>query len=149
MTPTPMRCALVAVLLALAGCAVRESAPVAPRGAAAPPAVARPAVPAVPPPATATSATSAAPRGAPAMPADALYVCVSEADGQHSESVIEFTPKVGELCRRHPEMGPCQYERETCRQRGGRVFAAGGVEITRETEAEYDRKVMRVRFKSN
>ena len=46
-------------------------------------------------------------------------------------------------------MGPCQYERNVCRQAGGRVYAANGVEITMQTEAEYDKKVMRVRFKSN
>jgi len=46
-------------------------------------------------------------------------------------------------------MGPCQYERDVCRSSGGRVFAAGGFEITRAVEAEYDRKVMRVRFKAN
>jgi len=29
------------------------------------------------------------------------------------------------------------------------VFAANGAEITMQTEAEYDKKVMRTRFKSN
>jgi len=46
-------------------------------------------------------------------------------------------------------MGPCQYERNLCRSSGGRVFAAGGQEITRQTEDEYDRKVLRVRFRTN
>jgi hypothetical protein len=46
-------------------------------------------------------------------------------------------------------MGPCQYERNVCRAAGGRVYAANGREITLATEAEYDRKVMRVRFRSN
>jgi hypothetical protein len=46
-------------------------------------------------------------------------------------------------------MGPCQYEREVCRTSGGRVFAADGREITKETEAEYDRRVLRVRINSN
>jgi hypothetical protein len=36
-----------------------------------------------------------------------------------------------------------------CRRSGGRVYAAGGVEITMQTEAEYDKKVTRVRFKAN
>jgi hypothetical protein len=36
-----------------------------------------------------------------------------------------------------------------CRRSGGRVYAGGGVEITLQTEAEYDKKVMRVRFKAN
>jgi hypothetical protein len=46
-------------------------------------------------------------------------------------------------------MGPCQYERNLCRRSGGRVYASDGREITMATEAEYDRKVMRVRLKSN
>jgi len=64
-------------------------------------------------------------------------------------TAIEFAPKVGDLCTRNPEMGPCQYERNICRKGGGRVYAANGAEITMATEAEYDKKVMRVRFKSN
>jgi len=40
-------------------------------------------------------------------------------------------------------------ERDVCRRSGGRVYAAGGVEITPETEAQYDKKVLRVRFKAN
>ena len=46
-------------------------------------------------------------------------------------------------------MGPCQYERDMCRRIGGRVYTPDGVEITLQTEAEYDKKVMRVRFKAN
>ena len=53
------------------------------------------------------------------------------------------------MCRKHPEMGPCQYERNACRSKGGRVFAADGKEITMATEAEYDKKVRRVTFKAN
>ena len=83
------------------------------------------------------------------VPADAIYVCVVDSDGTRRQTVIEFVPKVHQLCRRHPEMGPCQYERNACRSAGGRVFAAAGQEITMATEAEYDRKVMRVRFRAN
>jgi hypothetical protein len=83
------------------------------------------------------------------LPANAQYVCVTEAAGQRQQTVIEFSPKVTGLCLKHPEMGPCQYERNACRQSGGRVFAAEGKEITMATEAEYDRKVMRIRLKSN
>ena len=84
-----------------------------------------------------------------AVPSDAIYVCVVDKDGTRHQTVIEFVPKVHQLCRRHPEMGPCQYERNVCRNAGGRVFASGGQEITMATEAEYDRKVMRVRFRAN
>lgn len=83
------------------------------------------------------------------LPADAIYVCVVDKDGTRQQTVIEFNPRVHALCKRHPEMGPCQYERNACRNAGGRVFAAGGQEITMATEAEYDRKVMRVRFRAN
>ena len=83
------------------------------------------------------------------LPPGAIYVCVSESAGVRQQTAIEFAPKVGAMCAKHPEMGPCQYEREICRRSGGRVYAAGGVEITQATEAEYDKKVMRVRFKAN
>jgi hypothetical protein len=83
------------------------------------------------------------------IPPGALYVCVAEKDGARQTTAIEFAPKVGALCAKAPEMGPCQYERNICRQAGGRVYAANGTEITMQTEAEYDKKVMRVRLKSN
>ena len=83
------------------------------------------------------------------VPATALYVCVSGSGAQRKQTAIEFAPKVDALCKRHPEMGPCQYERDLCRKSGGRVFAANGQEITRQVEDEYDRKVWRVRFRAN
>lgn len=83
-----------------------------------------------------------------AAPAGAIYVCVS-APPELAQTAIEFSPSVADLCRRHPEMGPCQYEREACRRSGGRVFAADGSEITRKTEDEYDKHVMRIRLRSN
>jgi len=100
-----------------------------------------PEAPAVPP-----SAAAPAPI---VLPPGAIYVCVTEANGVRETTVIEFAPKVHALCAKNPEMGPCQYERNVCRSHGGRVYAASGVEITMQTEAEYDKKVMRVRFKSN
>ena len=66
-----------------------------------------------------------------------------------AQTAIEYSPQVDGLCRKHPEMGPCQYERNACRRKGGRVFAADGSEITMATEAEYDKKVRRVTFKAN
>jgi hypothetical protein len=83
------------------------------------------------------------------VPPGTLYVCVADRQGTQTQTAIEFSPKVGALCTRHPEMGPCQYERDLCRNSGGRVFAASGQEITRQIEDEYDRKVMRVRFRAN
>jgi len=90
-----------------------------------------------------------APATAAGAPAGTLYVCVVETKGERKQTAIEFAPKVAELCRKNPEMGPCQYERETCRRSGGRVFTADGTEITRATEAEYDKRVMRVRFRAD
>ena len=87
---------------------------------------------------------------APLLPEGAVYVCVVDTQGQRQQTVIEFpSPQVRELCRKNPEMGPCKYERDACRRSGGRVYAAGGVEITAQTENEYDKKVLRVRLKSN
>jgi len=90
-----------------------------------------------------------APATAAGASAGTLYVCVVETKGERKQTAIEFAPKVAELCRKNPEMGPCQYERETCRRSGGRVFTADGTEITRATEAEYDKRVMRVRFRAD
>jgi hypothetical protein len=145
---------VLAVTLALAACAPpRERAPGAAPPAAAgaadaqrplsepgPPSVARAS------PATPAASGDAAPI---VVPADVLYLCVSESGGARREAPIELLPNVAELCRKHPEMGPCRYERDVCRRSGGRVYAAGGQEITAQTEAEYDKKVMRVRLKSN
>jgi hypothetical protein len=81
------------------------------------------------------------------VPPGSTYVCVTETGGVRREAPVEFSPKVGAMCTRHPEMGPCRYERNVCRSKGGRVYAAGGVEVSLQMEAEYDRKVMRVRIR--
>ena len=144
-----IRWTLVAVV-ALAACTAKEPVPITPPGDIAGAPVVRRAAPEPPPTAVAKAAPAAPAATPPAVfPADAIYVCVSESGGQRTETVIEFSPKVGALCRKHPEMGPCQYERDICRRSGGRVYAAGGFEITNQVEAEYDKKVMRVRFKAN
>jgi hypothetical protein len=141
------------ILLLAAGCA-REGAkaplPVTPpEDRANAPVVRRP-LPEIPIPTPAEPPPGIpAPEVAIVLPPNAQYVCVTEAAGQRQQMVIEFSPKVAPMCAKHPEMGPCQYERDACRRSGGRVFAAGGKEITLATEAEYDRKVMRIRLKSN
>jgi len=119
------------------------------RGAAV---VRRPiAEPVAPPivPGPATAPNTHAPLAAVVVPPNTQYVCVSETDGVRRQTSIEFSTKVADLCRKHPEMGPCKYERDVCRRSGGRVYAANGVEITKQTEAEYDKKVLRVVFKAN
>lgn len=79
------------------------------------------------------------------FPPGALYVC--EVTG--ARTTIDFEPRVEQLCRRHPEMGPCQYERNLCRSRGGRVYTQKGEEVTMAVESEYDRVVRRVRFQAD
>jgi hypothetical protein len=143
-----MRAAALALTLAvLAGCAPQppEPLPITPPGQAGTAAVVRRPLP---------EPVVAAPPNTPTLPAiqvpaDLLYVCVTDVNGARKQVGIEFAPKVQKLCARHPEMGPCQYERDMCRRSGGRVFAASGQEITAATEAEYDRKVTRVRFRAN
>jgi hypothetical protein len=143
----------LAIAIMASACAPpREPVPLTPRAETAGAAVVRRPIPETPPALTVTPpGPSAQPVPAPpiVLPPNTQYVCVSEVDGERRQTAIEFSSKVAALCRTHPEMGPCQYERNLCRRSGGRVYAAGGVEITTETEAEYDRKVMRVRFKSN
>jgi hypothetical protein len=80
-----------------------------------------------------------------AFPPGPIYAC--EVAG--ARAPIEFPGNVESLCRRHPEMGPCQFERDACRRRGGRVYTSNGEEVTAAVEAEYDRKVMRVRFQGD
>jgi len=79
------------------------------------------------------------------FPPGALYAC----DVAGTRTTIEFEPRVEKLCRRHPEMGPCQYERNLCRSRGGRVYTQKGEEVTLAVESEYDRVVRRVRFQAD
>ena len=137
--------ALLAIVFLLTACSServdRTPVPVTPASEAAGAPVVRRAVPETP----AASAAAAV----PTVPAGVLYVCVSDVDGVRQTTAIEFAPKVQTLCAKNPEMGPCQYERNVCRSHGGRVYAANGVEITMRTEAEYDKKVMRVRFKAD
>lgn len=97
----------------------------------------------------AAAADTYAPLAVTVVPPNTQYVCVSETNGVHEQMSIQFSPKVAALCRKHPEMGPCKYERDVCRRSNGRVYTGTGVEITQQTEAEYDKRVMRVVFKSN
>ena len=139
--------AMTASLVASCGSPQREPLPITPPADVAKAPVAR--VP-IAPPAT-PSPTMAAPSklDPSTFPQGAVYVCASGSGADRRLTSIAFDEKVGKLCRTHPEMGPCQYERNICRGSGGRVYAADGSEITMATEAEYDRKVMRVRFKAN
>src|SRR5260370_34099854 len=105
------------------------------------------------PPLAAEESAIASNRNAPptvvVVPPNTQYVCVSEANGVRQQTSIDFSAKVADLCRKHPAMGPCKYERDICRRANGRVYPANGLEITMQTEAEYDKKVMRMAFKSN
>ena len=48
-----------------------------------------------------------------------------EAPNDRKLIAIAFDEKVGKLCRTHPEMGPCQYERNICRGSGRTRLRAG------------------------
>lgn len=135
-------CGAVALLALVVGCA-----PVAPPDKGAPgrvpPSTAAPAVPApatsVPTPPVAVVLPAADP------PAGPLYTC--ERNGVRDP--LPLAPAVDQLCRRHPEMNPCQYERDQCRAGGGRVFTARDEEVTRAVEAEYDKRVVRIRLQAD
>lgn len=146
-SPMDLRVAIVVLGAALAACtSTEQSHVVAPPSEPAGAAVARRPLETPDPSSSPTAPATAAKIS---VPPDTQYVCVTNAKGSQQQTAIEFAPKVAALCRKHPEMGPCQYERNHCRAIGGRVFAAGGVEITMATEAEYDKKVMRARLRSN
>jgi len=159
MLPPVMRRALLLLLpLGFVACAgpERTSVPITPAGERAGAAVVRTPLPDTQPspPVIASAPPSrdvVPPASRPDVthPGDAIYVCVADKPSGREQTVIAFAPKVHGLCKRHPEMGPCQYERNQCRAAGGRVYARGGAEITLAHEAEYDKKVMRVRFRAN
>jgi hypothetical protein len=147
------RCIVVRVIVGtvlVAGCTAPSGPPliVPETGAPTPPVVRRP-VPSPPSGFPAAPTIPVAPEPPIALPRGAIYACVVGFGDQRTVTAIEFVPKVAALCARHPEMGPCQYEREGCRHHGGRVFDAGGKEITGATEAEYDRKVTRIRMRAD
>ncbi len=140
----------------LAGCAtapetaVEEPAPIAPPAELAATVVEKTPLP---PPSSIKKRALAAPAPTAPAPPDAapptgLYRCLKRVGGEETWSPIDLAPKLEDLCRRHPEMGPCQYQRQICRRAGGRVFDSEGQEITPRTEAEYDRKVLRLKFRS-
>ena len=108
-----------------------------------------PVPPAPPPPPVATRPAASAPPAPVAvamprtdLPPGPIYRC----DVAGASAILPLPENIEGLCRRHPEMGPCQYERDACRQRGGRVLTSLGEEVTLRVEAEYDRRVQRVRF---
>jgi hypothetical protein len=127
--------ATLALLLAACQPAPPPTAPVPPLP---PPAAARPA-PSTPP----APAAVAMPRTD--LPPGPIYRC--EVAG--ASAILPLPENIEGLCRRHPEMGPCQYERDSCRQRGGRVLTSLGEEVTPRVEAEYDKRVQRVRFQAD
>jgi hypothetical protein len=63
-----------------------------------------------------------------------------------ARDAIELPSNTLRICSRFPAMGPCQYERDACRAKGGRVIRFDGVEITKEVENEYDKQVQRFRL---
>jgi len=145
--------AITSVVLVLAGCASapQSTFPVTPpQDVAVSPIVRAPvAQTPLPAPTPDTDKVAAAPLLPVVVPPNTLYVCVTDVQGVREQTAIEFSPKVGVLCRKHPEMSACKYERSICRTHGGRVFAANGLEITQLTEMEYDKRVLRVVFRAD
>jgi hypothetical protein len=147
--------AIAAVVLALAGCATAPAPQTAlpltpPQDVATSPIVRAPLAPTpLPAPAPDAEKAPASPFVPVIVPPNTLYVCVIDTQGVRQQTAIEFTPKVGALCRRHPEMSACKYERSACRRSGGRVFAVNGMEITQLTELEYDKRVLRTVFRAD
>ncbi len=130
-----MRVALAAASLALFACGPAPPPPPLsePAPAPAPP---PPPLPPAPPPVALPDMN---------LPPGPIYACASAA----AREPIVLAPGVESLCRRHPEMGPCQFERDACRARGGRVYTSAGEEVTAEVERIYDERVRRVRFQAD
>ena len=153
---TPRSTYMLAASVALAACGAPEREKAAPIVATSPLVAAAPSAsiapgPNPPPAPTALVAdTPVLPSAAPApSTTDPLYFCVTGTSADPHRTRIDFAPSVEALCRKAPEMGPCQYERNACRRQGGKVLTAAGAEITLQTEAEYDRRVLRIKMKSN
>jgi hypothetical protein len=143
-TPTPSPTAVPDSSIKPTGPAVAAPAPVAPPAVAAAPAPA----PVVAPPPAAPSYSGPDPRGIATTAAltpsgKTRYSC----EVGSSKSTIALPEGTDRICSRFPAMGPCQYERDACRAKGGRVIRFDGVEITPGVEAEYDKQVQR--FKLN
>jgi hypothetical protein len=75
------------------------------------------------------------------------YQCLNGKAPSETRNAIALPPGSDRICSRFPAMGPCQYERDACRAKGGRVIRFDDVEITKDVEREYDKQVQR--FKLN
>jgi len=126
------------IALALAAIALAACGPAPPPPSPSPEPATAPALPPTPAP---------APVALPDMnlPPGPIYLC----DTGGAREAIALPANVESLCRRHPEMGPCQFERNACRSRGGRVYTSGGEEVTAAVESLYDERVRRVRFQAD
>jgi len=145
MLPPPARRALVALATLLLAAACQPGPPDASAPARQPAAKSVAPAVAAPPPTVKPAPPAAIALPSMELPPGPIYVC----DVAGVRTPIEYVENVESLCRRHPEMSVCQYERRACRSRGGRVYTANGEEVTTAIEAEYDRKVQRVTFQSD
>ncbi|MGL4230011.1 MAG: hypothetical protein ACRDAM_03430 [Casimicrobium sp.] len=116
-----------------------------------------PEAPSAPPAQAATPAVPATPAAAPARTMNAATIAKAEAltpagktryacEVRGARSDIALPQGTDRICSRFPAMGPCQYERDECRAKGGRVIRFDGVEITKDVESEYDKQVQRFRL---
>ena len=104
-------CGLWLLAFALLACAPpREPLPLTPAGDSKGAAVVRHPLPEPPNLAIESVAPVAPTLPPPALlgivPAGSIYVCVSETGGVRQQTAIEFAPKVGTLCAKHPRWGP-------------------------------------------
>jgi hypothetical protein len=74
------------------------------------------------------------------------YACVNGSAANETRVAIVLPAGSERVCSRFPAMGPCQYERNACRAKGGRVIRFDDVEITKDVEREYDKQVQRFRL---
>jgi hypothetical protein len=151
--------ALIATATLLFGCA--QTPPPSPTAApdssivpAPQPPVAIPKQPDALPPTPSTPATKTPPTAAAPDAKLIATTSVLTPDGKaryecangSSRAAIELPSNTLRVCSRFPAMGPCQYERDACRAKGGRVIRFDGTEITKEVENEYDKQVQRFRL---
>jgi hypothetical protein len=73
------------------------------------------------------------------------YRCATGKAPNETRTPIELPAGSERVCSRFPAMGPCQYERDACRAKGGRVIRFDDVEITKDIEREYE-QVQRFRL---
>jgi hypothetical protein len=145
--------ALVAFVAALVGCTqTREPVPITPQADTKGAAVVRRPLPETAPASPQTAAVAPATTArepAVVVPAGVLYVCVSGSGGTRTQTGDRVRAESRRDVREAPRNGTVSIRaRHLPPQRRARLCSRG-CRNHRADEAEYDKKVMRVRFKAN